>query len=62
MNFIAIGTTQGELLILDENNGVIKYSIKHNSCVNSIKYELKSNSLLICYEDGLVEAFQVIYD
>jgi WD40 repeat protein len=61
-NFIAIGTTQGELLILDEDNGAIRYNLKYNSCVNSIKYVLESNLLIICYEDGLVEAFHLIDD
>jgi hypothetical protein len=61
-NLIAVGTTQGELLILNEKNGSVGYSIKYNSCVNAINYDLKSNLLIICYEDGLVEAFQIISD
>lgn len=61
-NFIAVGTTQGELLILDENNGSVRFIIKYSSCVNAIKYDLKSNLLIVCYEDGLVEAFQIIND
>ncbi|MFW9929644.1 MAG: WD40 repeat domain-containing protein, partial [Candidatus Thorarchaeota archaeon] len=60
-NFIAVGTTSGELLILD-NNGAVRYNINYNSCVNAIRYDLKSKLLLICYEDGLVEAFQIIND
>ena len=56
---IAIGTTQGEFLILDEKSGTIKYSINHNSCVNAIQYEPISKTFIICYEDGLINALHI---
>lgn len=56
---IAIGTTQGEFLILDEKSGTIKYSINHNSCVNAIQYEPITKTFIICYEDGLINALHI---
>jgi len=58
-NFIAIGTTQGELIILDELSGNMRYNIKQDSCVNAIQYEKLANLLIICYENGTIDAYHI---
>jgi WD40 repeat protein len=58
-SFIAIGTTKGQLLILDEKNGTIRFSINHNSCVNAIQYEPVNKMLIICLEDGLIDCLLI---
>jgi WD40 repeat protein len=58
-NLIAIGTTQGELLILDEKSGTIRSSINQKSCVNAIQYEPVNKMLIICFEDGLIDCVHI---
>ena len=58
--FIAIGTTQGELLILNGRNGIITSTIDYNSPVNAIDYENLTKLLIICYEDGLITALNLV--
>ena len=60
LRLIAIGTTQGELLVLDEMSGTLKSVFNHNSCVNAIQYEPVANILIICYEDGLINSLQIV--
>ncbi len=56
-NNIAIGTTQGELIIIDEKNGTIKSNIVHTSSINDIIYEPKTQLLIISHEDGSIIAY-----
>ena len=56
-NNLAIGTTHGELIIIDEKNGTIKTSIVYNSSINDIIYESKTQLLIISHEDGSIIAY-----
>ena len=56
---IAIGTTQGELFILNENNGTKVSKIVYNSSVNTIQYEPINEILIIGYEDGLIKIYHI---
>lgn len=58
--FIALGTTKGELLILDEKNGSIIVSMNRDSAVNAIEYESITRNLIICYEDGLIDSYHIV--
>lgn len=53
---VAIGTTQGELLILNEKSGTIRFNNIYNSSINEIQYEPVNKMLIIGYEDGLIKA------
>lgn len=56
---IAIGTTQGELLLLDEKHGTIKFSINQKSIINSIQYEPLTSLLITCNDDGQIYAYEI---
>ncbi|MFX1411308.1 MAG: hypothetical protein ACFFA6_13240 [Promethearchaeota archaeon] len=51
-NFILLGTTLGELIILDENTGKILINIKKKSCLNSIKVDPSLNVVIACHDIG----------
>ena len=56
-NFIAFGTTKGELIIIDEKCGESLLNLNISSSVNDIKYESKSNLLISCHDNGTINAF-----
>jgi len=54
---IVCGTTNGELIILDEANGNILVNLKKKSCVNDIKFDSNSNILISCHDDGTINTY-----
>ena len=60
--FILIGSTKGELYLINELNGEILIQIKHDSCINDIKYDLQSKLLFTCHDDGKINAYTLSYD
>ncbi|MFX0041388.1 MAG: PQQ-binding-like beta-propeller repeat protein [Candidatus Hodarchaeota archaeon] len=56
-NLIFLGTTIGELIIVDEITGKILLNIKYKSCLNDIKYCLNLNYVIICHDNGTIFAY-----
>lgn len=52
-----LGTTKGELIIMDDTTGKVLLSLKNKSCLNGIKYCLNPNILLTCYDNGTIYAY-----
>jgi len=55
--YIILGTTKGKLLIIDEVSGKIITKIQKKSCLNDLKYDLKSNILIACHDNGSIFAY-----
>jgi len=53
---IFIGTTKGELIVIDEQTGTILLIIYNSSCVNMIQLLTDTGLLLSCYDDGTISA------
>jgi WD40 repeat protein len=56
-NLIFLGTTMGELIIMDEITGKILLNIKYKSCLNAIKYCLNLNIIIACHDNGTIIAY-----
>ncbi len=57
--FISIGTTKGEIIIIEEKTGRILLNKSNYSCLNSIQFD-KDNEILYCsYDNGNVIAFKL---
>jgi WD40 repeat protein len=56
---IIIGTTKGEILLLDEKNGTLKFNINQKSIINSMQYEPITNLLITCNDDGQIFAYEL---
>ncbi len=56
-SYIVLGTTKGKLLIIDEVSGKIITKIQKKSCLNDLKYDLKSNILIACHDNGSIFAY-----
>jgi WD40 repeat protein len=56
-NCIVLGTTKGKLLFIDEVSGKIITKIQKKSCINDLKYDLKSNILIACHDNGSIFAY-----
>jgi len=56
INFIIIGTTRGEIIILDKE-GKILTTLNTSSCVNDIKIDLFSKLFVSCHDDGSINAY-----
>ena len=56
-SYIVLGTTKGKLLIIDEVSGEIITKIQKKSCLNDLKYDLKSNILIACHDNGSIFAY-----
>jgi len=54
---IGIGTTKGELLVLNVENGEILSKIKNPSSLSGLIHEPSSNLLISCHENGQVYAY-----
>ena len=57
INFIIIGTTRGEIILLDINQGSILTTFSTSSCVNDIKIDIISKLLISCHDDGSINAY-----
>ena len=56
-SYIVLGTTKGKMLIIDEISGKIINKIQKKSCLNDLKYDLKSNILIACHDNGSIFAY-----
>jgi len=56
-NFFIIGTTRGRILLIEDNTGKILAEIKKKSCVNDIKFNLDTKTLIACHDDGSLFAY-----
>ncbi len=54
---IIVGTTKGELIILDPFEGKVLTKISTFSCVNDIKIDFPSNLIISCHDDGSINAY-----
>ncbi|MFX0006332.1 MAG: hypothetical protein ACFFA7_02480 [Promethearchaeota archaeon] len=56
---ICVGTTKGELIIIEEKNGGILFKTKYEACLNSIQFNVEKNILYCSYDDGTLSAFDI---
>ncbi|MHA1458738.1 MAG: hypothetical protein ACTSQR_03645 [Promethearchaeota archaeon] len=56
-NFFIIGTTRGRILLIEDDTGKILVEIKKKSCVNDIKFNLDTKTLITCHDDGSLFAY-----
>lgn len=57
--YIAIGTTSGDILVLDSINGNILTNIKKYSCVNSIRIQQEQDFIISCHDNGTIFAYKI---
>ncbi|MFX0034974.1 MAG: hypothetical protein ACFE9I_04950 [Candidatus Hermodarchaeota archaeon] len=57
--FILLGTTKGELLIVDPEIGKILFKIQHDSCINMIQFLEEQRIIINCYDDGSIYAYNL---
>jgi len=53
---ILVGTTKGDLIIINEQTGTMLSKINNNSCVNMIQLLIETGLLFSCYDDGTIAA------
>ena len=58
-NYLILGTTKGTLMIVDRANGNIIFNIDTLSCINDIKYDPLSNSILTCHDNGSINSYSI---
>ncbi|NVM19740.1 MAG: hypothetical protein HWN80_18710 [Candidatus Lokiarchaeota archaeon] len=56
-NYIIIGTTKGNLLILEAISGKVVAEINKDSCVNDMKYDSELNTLISSHDNGSIFAY-----
>jgi hypothetical protein len=56
---IILGTTRGELMIIDGINGKVGYKLNTSSCINDIKCEMLSNRFYTCHDNGLISSYSL---
>ncbi|MFX1274780.1 MAG: WD40 repeat domain-containing protein [Promethearchaeota archaeon] len=56
---ILIGTTKGEIIIVDSISGELMINLKKNSCANMVKFVLDQPSIFSCHDDGFLRAYVV---
>ena len=56
---IILGTTKGELMILDGVNGKVVNRLNTSSCINDIKYEALSNTIYTCHDNGMISSYSL---
>lgn len=57
--YLIIGTTKGTLLIVDIASGYIVFNTNTLSCINDIKYDLSSNSIFTCHDNGTINSYSI---
>ncbi|MHA1104459.1 MAG: WD40 repeat domain-containing protein [Promethearchaeota archaeon] len=57
INFIITGTTRGEIIIIDNDEGKILTTLDTFSCVNDIKIDIFSKLFVSCHDDGSINAY-----
>ena len=55
--FVIIGTTRGKTLLIEDNTGKKLAEIKKKSCVNDVKFDLDSKTLITCHDNGSLFAY-----
>jgi hypothetical protein len=58
---IILGTTKGELMIIDGLNGNLICNINTSSCINDIKYDTLSDTIYTCHDNGLISSYSLNY-
>jgi len=56
-NYFIIGTTKGRILVIEDITGKILTEIKKKSCVNDVKFDIESKTLITCHDDGSLFAY-----
>jgi WD40 repeat protein len=56
---ICVGTTKGELIIIEEKTGRILFNEIYSSCLNSIQFNTEKKLLICCHDDGTIVAYSV---
>lgn len=56
---VFIGTTKGELIIIEEPSGKILLNKRNNSCLNMIQILTESELLFCCYDNGTIVAYKL---
>ncbi len=57
MSLILVGTTKGELIIIEEQIGKILFNKNHYSCINKIQFLIENRFLFSCHDDGRIFAY-----
>ncbi|MFX1308864.1 MAG: hypothetical protein ACFE8C_04140 [Promethearchaeota archaeon] len=55
---VFVGTTKGELIIIEEQTGKILFQKKENSCLNMIQILIEERLMFCSYDDGTVTAYK----
>ncbi len=55
---IIAGTTKGELLIIEEQTGKVKFYKNFNSCINMSQVCIEKRLLFSCHDDGTIMAYK----
>ncbi|MFW9820778.1 MAG: hypothetical protein ACFFE5_14305 [Candidatus Thorarchaeota archaeon] len=55
--YLIIGTTKGNVMVLEASTGQIVAETKKNSCVNDLKYDSELNLLISCHDNGSIFAY-----
>ena len=55
--FLVIGTTRGNILLIEVNSGKIIKVIKKKSCVNDLKFDFDNKTIFTCHDDGSLFAY-----
>ncbi|MFX0022914.1 MAG: hypothetical protein ACFE9S_11365 [Candidatus Hermodarchaeota archaeon] len=58
--FICVGTTNGELIIIEEKTGEILFNETYSSCLNSIQFNMENKLLISCFDDGTIVTYNVV--
>ena len=57
--YIIVGTTKGELLIIEEKKGKILNITQKESTINDIEYEPSTNFIFTCHDNGSIFAYSI---
>lgn len=62
IKIVLVGSTKGELFLINELNGEILFQINHNSCINDFEFDKVSNILITCHDNGYINAYRISMD
>lgn len=57
--YVFIGTTKGELIIIEEHSGKIIFNRRNNSSLNMIQILIERGLLFCCHDDGTIIAYKL---
>jgi WD40 repeat protein len=58
-NLILVGTTKGELILIEEETAEILLYRNNNSCINMIQFHSEDKTLFCCHDNGSVIAYKL---